>query len=149
MKPVVFLDTAIRFNTASDENSAMQNKALVDAMIQLRQLGAVSVIALHHSSKAMRKEEMTLENVLRGTGDMAASADCVYGLQRDDKLYDGGLGPEEIDVRCVKPRDFNPPAPFRIAASRKSDNFVTSYKPGLASNIDEHGDFVMVSENYR
>jgi RepB DNA-primase from phage plasmid/AAA domain len=147
MSPVVFLDTAIRFNTARDENSAMQNKALVDAMIQLRQLGAVSVIALHHSSKAMRKEEMTLENVLRGTGDMAASADCVYGLQRDDKLYDEGRGPEEIDVRCVKPRDFNPPAPFRISASRKSDNFITSYKFGLVSNIDEYGDFLVVSEN--
>ncbi len=147
MKPVVFLDTAIRFNTASDENSAMQNKALVDAMIQLRQLGAVSVIALHHSSKSMRKEEMTLENVLRGTGDMAASADCVYGLQRDDKLYDEGRGPEEIDVRCVKPRDFNPPVPFRIAASRKSDNFITNYKSGLVSNIDEYGDFLVVSEN--
>jgi hypothetical protein len=147
MKPVVFLDTAIRFNNATDENSAMQNKALVDAMIILRQLGAVSVIALHHSSKTMRKEEMTLENVLRGTGDMAASADCVYGLQRDDKLYDEGRGPEEIDVRCVKPRDFSPPVPFRIAASRKSDNFITNYKSGLVSNIDEHGDFLVVSEN--
>jgi hypothetical protein len=147
MKPVVFLDTAIRFNNATDENSAMQNKALVDAMIILRQLGAASVIALHHSSKAMRKEEMTLENVLRGTGDMAASADCVYGLQRDDRLYDEGRGPEEIDVRCVKPRDFNPPVPFRIAASRKSDNFITNYKSGLVSNIDEHGDFLVVSDN--
>jgi len=147
MKPVVFLDTAIRFNTASDENSAMQNKALVDAMIALRQLGAVSVIALHHSSKAMRKEEMSLENVLRGTGDMAASADCVYGLQRDDKLYDDMRGPEEIDVKCVKPRDIIPPSPFRIAATRKADNFVTSYKPGIASNIDEYSDFLIVSDN--
>jgi hypothetical protein len=147
MRPVVFLDTAIRFNNSTDENSAMQNKKLVDAMIALRQMGAVSVIALHHSTKSTRKEGMTPENILRGTGDTAASADCVYGLLRDEKLYDDGRGPEELDVKCVKPRDFTPPPPFRIAATRKSNSFITSFAPGLASNIDEYGDFLVVSDN--
>ena len=150
MKPVVFLDTAIRFNSSNDENSATQNRSLVDAMIVLRQMGAVSVIALHHSAKSMRENGMTLENILRGTGDMAASADCVYGLLRDEKLYDEGRGPEEIDIRCVKPRDFTPPPPFRIAASRKVPAGTMSYyKPGLASNIDDYGDLSLVADDTR
>ena len=147
LKPVVFLDTAIRFNTSADENSAVQNKMLVDDIITLRQAGAAGVIALHHSTKSTRKEGMSLENILRGTGDTAASADCVYGLLRDEKLYDEGRGPEEFDVRCIKPRDIQkPPLPFRIAASRKApEGTITTFKTGIASNIDEFGDFLIVS----
>ncbi len=98
----------------------VQNKLLGQDLIGLIHAGAVAVISLHHASKAMRLEGMTLENILRGSGDMAALADVVYGLKRDDKLYDNGAGPLEIEVRCLKPRDLeNPPLPFRIAASRK------------------------------
>jgi hypothetical protein len=146
MRPVVFLDTTIRFNKAESENDARANSGLVDAIVRLRQAGAAAIIALHHSTKAAREGEMTLEKVLRGTGDMAASADAVYGMRRDDKLYDNGRGPEEFEVECVKPRDFVPPAPFRIAASRKSTDSIASYKAGLTSNFDQVGDFVLVGD---
>ena len=59
MKPVVFLDTSIRFSTSDDENSATQNKMLVDDIINLRANGAISIVGLHHATKAMGKEEMT------------------------------------------------------------------------------------------
>jgi hypothetical protein len=139
MKPVVVLDTAIRFSQSSDENSAAQNKRLGDDIVALRQAGAIAVIAMHHATKASRKEELTLENVLRGTGDIAALADAVYGLRRDDVKYDNNRGPNELDVVCVKPRDFEPPAPFRIAATymKKGAIFPSSY-------IDETGDFKQV-----
>jgi len=56
LKPVVILDTIIRFSEAQDENQAMQNKQLVDDIIRLRQAGAVAVIGLHHATKAMREK---------------------------------------------------------------------------------------------
>ena len=137
MKPLVILDTAIRFSQANDENAAIQNQKLVNDMIALRVAGAQSVVAIHHSTKASADAKMTLENVLRGTGDLGACADCVYGIKRDENLYDNGDGPLEIEVVCVKPRDFDPPPPFRIIAKYKGKdgNFV--------STIDTVGDFVV------
>jgi hypothetical protein len=142
LRPVVVLDTIIRFSEAQDENQAMQNKKLVDDIIRLRQAGAVAVIGLHHATKSMREKGMTLETALRGTGDIAASADAVYGLLRDSMLYNHGLGPNEIDVACLKPRDFEPPQPFRIAATQKTDGLIK-----LVSVIDQHQDFVVVSKS--
>jgi hypothetical protein len=147
MRPVVFLDTVLRFNEAEDENAASQNKALVEDLIRLRHAGAVSIVGLHHSTKNMHKEGMSLETALRGTGDLAACCDAVYGLLRDEPLYDHNRGPNEIEVACVKPRDFEPPAPFRIAASRRADKpTVIGTVLGIVSNIDDFGDFLAVSE---
>ncbi len=139
MKPVIFLDTMIRFSYAQDENSASENQRLAKDILALRSAGAVAVVGLHHSTKSSAKEEMTLENCLRGTGDIAALCDSVYAIRRDQVLYDDGNGPNEIDVKCVKPRDIkNPPKPFRIAATyQKEDKTIVSY-------IDESHDFFLV-----
>jgi hypothetical protein len=138
LKPVVILDTLPRFNESGDENDASGNKKLVNDLSNLRAHGAVAIIALHHATKSSADSEPTLENVLRGTGDIGAMADSVYSIRRDRNLYDDGKGPNEIEVRCVKPRDFEPPAPFKIAASyRKEDGTIASY-------IDEVGDFHLV-----
>jgi hypothetical protein len=139
LRPVIVLDTLPRFNESGDENDASANKKLVDDITVLRAHGAIAVVALQHSTKSSAKEEMTLENVLRGTGDIGAMADSVYGLRRDRNLYENGKGPNEIEVRCVKPRDIkNPPEPFRVAATyKKEDGQIISY-------IDESGDFQLV-----
>ena len=147
LKPVVILDTLIRFSESDDENDAMQNKKLVDDVISLRQAGAVGVIGIHHATKIMRTQGMTLESALRGTGDIAACADAVYGLLRDSTLYANGSGPNQIDVACLKPRDFDPPVPFRIAATQKSDSSgLTGLTPDIVSVIDAAGDFLIVRE---
>jgi hypothetical protein len=145
MKPVVILDTLIRFSEADDENQASQNKQMVDDIIRLRQAGATAVIGMHHATKAMREKGMSLETALRGTGDIAAAADAVYGMLRDSKLYADGNGPNEIDVACLKPRDFEPPKPFRIAASGKEED-VISGMPLVTSVIDQLHDFRVVSQ---
>ena len=109
LKPVVFLDTVIRFSPADDENSATQNRALANGMFGLVSAGARGVIGLHHSPKTSGNEStMTLENTLRGTGDLGAVADSVYGLKC---LNQEAL---EIRVQCVKARDFEPVKPFHI-----------------------------------
>jgi AAA domain/Bifunctional DNA primase/polymerase, N-terminal len=146
MRPVVILDTVIRFSEAEDENAAAQNKKLVDDFIRLRQAGAIAVIGLHHSTKKMRTEGMSLELALRGTGDIAASADAVYGLLRDHMLYNNGEGPNQIQVACLKPRDFEPPTPFRIASTKRP---VVTPEPGMLAGmesiIDQNHDFQIIS----
>ncbi len=137
MRPVVILDTAIRFSQAESENDAIENQQLVNDIIALRTSGAAGVIGIHHSKKSSGEEKMSLENVLRGTGDLGAMCDAVYGVRRDEALYNNGRGPNQIEVTCVKPRDFEPPIPFRVMATYRDED------GQIQSLIDEHGDLGM------
>ena len=65
----------IRFSEATDENSAAENRIIANNILDLRAAGAPAVIALHHSTKTFAEGEITLENCLRGSGDIAALAD--------------------------------------------------------------------------
>jgi hypothetical protein len=149
--PLVVLDTLVRFNEADDENSAAQNRVLMEGIINLRMAGACGVLAPHHSPKSLRDKGVSQETALRGTGDIAASADAIYAMLRDDKLYDFGNGVMEVDIIGVKARDFTPPIPFRIAASRKTltvDGGLAvsaTVKAGMTSIIDSTGDFLLKS----
>lgn len=120
LKPVVFLDTAIRFTSIDDENSASQNNnGLGNAVFTLIGMGARAVVCLHHRAKAgMDTDELTLENTLRGSGDIGAICDVVWGIQ-----YDAGSTPQyakesrqvvRLKLRCVKARDFQTPEDVRI-----------------------------------
>jgi hypothetical protein len=99
---------------------------------------------MHHSPKASKQaSELTLENVLRGTGDFGAMADVVYGMRRDENLFSYGEGPEELEVVCVKPRDIeNPPLPFRVALKRKAVQGENNGRP--VSVIAELGDVLYI-----
>jgi AAA domain/DnaB-like helicase N terminal domain len=124
LKPVIVLDTAIRFSKAESENSSTENaNGLARDIFALRQAGARSVICIHHAPKASSGQAMTLENVLRGSGDLGAMADVVYGLQVKEQAT------TRILVRCVKARDFEPGRDFEIQA-----------RP----YIDQQGDFAML-----
>jgi hypothetical protein len=133
---LVIVDTAVRFFRGGDENAAKENNLVQDSDM-LRSIGA-NVLFLHHSPKATKEAaELTLENALRGTGDFGAMADFVYAFRRDEKLFAQGEGPEEIEVVCVKPRDFEPPLPFRLQLKRKAKHG----EPGpIVSVIDATGD---------
>jgi|SRR5579883_870463 len=123
LKPAVFLDTAIRFSDADSENSSSENaKGLANSIFALLRAGSPAVIGLHHRPKNVA-ESMTLENVLRGTGDLGAMCDAVYGLETKDAES------TRLLVKCVKPRDFEPVKPFEIQG-----------RP----HIDETGDFTLL-----
>ncbi len=135
LKPVIFLDTAIRFGKVDDENSSAEcNRGLAKDAFGLMHLGARAVVCLHHRAKAgAEATEMTLENCLRGTGDLGAICDVTWGLQ-----FDKGTGDQyakesrqlvRLHVRCVKARDFQSPEDFRIQ---------------LAPFIETIGDFGML-----
>jgi hypothetical protein len=140
LKCVVFIDTAIRFSGADDENAAKQQLQLWHEMNALRLAGAPLVVALHHSVKSSKNEAMSLENVLRGSGEIGAQADAVWGIRRDDMLFANGEGPNEVLVQCVKPRDFEPPEPFRLGLTYKAED------GKLHSYLDEIGDFKVLSK---
>jgi hypothetical protein len=131
-RAVVFLDTVSRFITSEDENSAAQNRVLVDNIIALRAAGSPCVVVLHHAKKSGKEkgEAMTLENMLRGTGDYAAMCDTVYGIRADDRLRANGSGPLEMDIVNLKDREqVGGLAKLRLAASYKKEGslFPVSY----------------------
>jgi Bifunctional DNA primase/polymerase, N-terminal/AAA domain len=139
LKPVVILDTASRFLQASDENSAAQNRLLVNDVIALRAAGAVCVIILHHAKKSQseKREPMTLDNMLRGTSDFGAMCDQAYGIRMDEHLYNRGAGPMEIELVNLKDRErLGGLTSVRLAASYKDANSVFP-----KSYIDETGNF--------
>ena len=124
LKPVVILDTAIRFSTADSENSATDNRQLTNGIFGLLKAGARGVIGNHHATKASAKQsQLSLETALRGSGDIGAICDAAWGLQctKEEEL--------EIRVKCVKARDFEPESAFRIMG-----------RP----YINKNGDFVMI-----
>jgi hypothetical protein len=137
LRPVVFIDTTSRFNQGGDENSAAANQLLANDVTALRGAGAMAVVLLHHAKKAATREAMTQENMLRGTSDFAAMGDHTYGLRLDERLYNHGAGPMEIDVVNLKDREqLGSLTTLRLAA--------TYMKPGTlrpTSYINEMGDF--------
>jgi hypothetical protein len=69
----VFLDTAMRFSEGSENEAGDNARGLAADIFALLGAGARSIIAAHHSPKAFRQDDViTLENVLRGTGDVGA-----------------------------------------------------------------------------
>jgi RecA-family ATPase len=139
-KPVVILDTAIRFSSSTDENSSVQNAWMEKAIRSLREAGCIAVVALHHSPK--RTEEMgppTLENTFRGTGDFGALLDVAYSVRTDRPLKDRGDG-EQVTVQCVKARDMeDAPARFNLGLKYRRDGETV-----LRSWIAERGDLVLM-----
>jgi hypothetical protein len=140
---VVFLDTAARFMKTNDENSAAQNQALVNDVFSLLQAGAICVVLVHHATKASANEAMTLENMLRGTGDFAAMCDQAYGIRKNRTLYANGNGPMEIQLVSLKDREQTGElTSLLLAASQKSTNSIFP----TTSIIDETGNFKVIDK---
>jgi hypothetical protein len=108
-------------------------------MFTLLRHGARAIVCLHHSPKASGKAAfMTLENVLRGTGDFGAMCEVVWGIERarrkKGRSWDNDYAKESesltrLSVECLKGRDIPDVA----------DPFVIQGRP----HLDEIGDFVV------
>src|SRR5215831_10076559 len=58
LNPVVFLDTAVRFNPSEDENDGTQNaQGLARLIFELLGYGAQAVVPLHHSPKSLTSKD--------------------------------------------------------------------------------------------
>jgi AAA domain/DnaB-like helicase N terminal domain len=131
----VFLDTAIRF-MQGDENDASEQRAFAQSLFNLQRAGARTITGAHHSPKAFSKDTvMTLENVLRGSGDIGAMLCTAWGLKQIDPASN------RIYIANVKPRDFYPCEPFIIKGRPSLDQtgyFEMTDPPGFAGNLSEH-----------
>jgi DnaB-like helicase N terminal domain/AAA domain/Homeodomain-like domain len=130
----VFLDTAVRF-MEGDENSASEQRMFAESLFSLQRAGARTITGAHHSPKSFGKEtSMTLENVLRGSGDIGAMLCTAWGLSQIDS------GATRVYVQNVKARDFLPCAPF-IIQGRPSINesgfFELTNPPGFAGSLGD------------
>jgi len=131
----VFLDTAIRFMTG-DENSAAEQRAFADNLFALQRAGARTITGAHHSPKSFGKDTyMTLENVLRGSGDIGAMLTTCWGLSQID------ADATRIFVQNVKARDFLPCEPFIVQGRPCIDQtgyFELTNPPGFAGTLSEN-----------
>jgi hypothetical protein len=128
----VFLDTAIRFGDG-EETSASDNQKLADDIFQLLRLGARSVVGAHHSPKNFDgQSKMTLENILRGSGDIGAMLCTAWGIKQLDKEKN------IIHIENVKARDFEPCGPFEIIGRpyiNETGDFKMYKKPGVCGPL--------------
>jgi hypothetical protein len=151
MHPVVILETVVRFGDGDgNEDSATDANKIAGAVFQLISYGARAVIAIHHSTKAVKKD-VSLESGLRGSSDFGAQADVVIIMLRDDNLYRNGVGPNEVDLISCKGRDFTPP-PIRLALTEKAPEgtpLADLWAPGLISCINRDGDLKWVDKAAR
>ena len=132
----VFLDTIGRWSEG-DENSANDNqRGLASDCFGLLGAGARSVVAAHHSPKGFSKEiAMSLENCLRGSGDVGAMVGTAFGIRQIDAAQN------IVHIECVKPRDFEPPAPFQLIGRPYIDDegdFRMYRKPGECGPLEDY-----------
>jgi len=143
MNPVLVLDTAIRFSKSKSEDSASETGLFANQLFDLLRAGAKHIIPLHHTPKSAEAlDRMSLESMLRGSGDFGAFSECVWGLRHarrpDSKSRDVAYETESeqltrLDVQNLKPRDLEPVA----------DPFVIQGRP----HINERGDFVVLKND--
>ncbi|MBZ5532712.1 MAG: bifunctional DNA primase/polymerase [Acidobacteriia bacterium] len=103
---VVILDTAVRF-FEGDESSSQDARTFADSIFALLRAGAESVVMLHHSPKDAG-EVMTLENAMRGSGDLGAFLACAWGtkLQDPSKPYESASFLSNLKQRDFESKDF-------------------------------------------
>jgi AAA domain len=134
MKPILILDTAIRFQDGDENQSTQQAQGLGAKMFKLIRAGAPAIIGMHHRKKDVADTLPTLENTLRGTGDFGAMADCVWCVEhsrrkKDEEYAEQSKQLTRLTLTCVKPRDMEPADPFTIQG-----------RPF----IDDKGDFAVI-----
>ena len=131
----VFLDSVVRFTTSS-ENDAENIRMFSDVMFRLLHAGARTITGCHRSPKSFETaQSMTLENVLRGSGDLGAMICTCWGVRQIDAAHN------RIYFENCKPRDFQPCPPFIIEGRPHLDEtgqFRMYAKPGEAQALAEY-----------
>ncbi|MGA9042310.1 MAG: AAA family ATPase [Terriglobales bacterium] len=108
---VLIIDTAIRY-LEGDENSSQDMRAFAKSVFKLSKKCA-AIVLLHHSAKAAKEApELSLENSMRGSGELGAFVTCCWAtkLQDPENPY---KSPSYL--KNVKPRDFDA-EPFEVTS---------------------------------
>jgi hypothetical protein len=127
------LDTAVRFMQGEENKSLDNQKGLATSIFNLLGSGARLVLFAHHAPKAFyQAEEIHLENVMRGTGDLGAMVASAWGVKQIDPATNS------IRVENVKSRDAQAPAAFEIQGRPSIDelgDFTVRTQPGECEKL--------------
>ena len=131
----IFLDTAVRFMQGS-ENETESSRIFANNLFRLVNIGARAVCGAHHSPKQFSNQDfMTLENLLRGSGDIGAMLATCWGVRQIDAARN------RVFVESVKARDFEPCQPFILEGRPHIDqtgNFKMHSEPGTAGELRDY-----------
>jgi len=131
----VFLDPTIRFVKGNENEAADNQRGLANDIFALDRAGARAVIAAHHAPKNFSKESvMTLENMLRGTGDIGAMVATAWGIKQLDAEKN------IIHIENLKARDFQPRGPFQVIGRphiNEEGDFRIHKKPRACGSLGE------------
>ena len=113
---LVVIDTAVRF-VIGDENSSEDMKVFAENCFGLMKGGAASVMVLFHSPKGTKEaSELTLENAMRGSGDLGAFVSSCWATRLQDPDNDEWKSPSYM--KNVKQRDFKS-KPFEVTSDER------------------------------
>jgi hypothetical protein len=130
----VFLDTAVRFMDGS-ENDVENARPFADTLFRLLAAGARSITGAHHSPKGFESQDyMTLENILRGSGDIGAMLSTAWGVRQIDPARN------QLYIQNIKPRDFEACQPFIVEGRPHLDTngqFRMIAEPGEAGELSD------------
>lgn len=131
----VFLDTLVRF-VEGDENNVADIKKFSNLCLNLATIARTVTIA-HHSPKAFGDADtMTLENMLRGSGDLGAMLSNAFGLRQINKETN------QVHIACLAARDDDKfLKDFQIEGRphiNNSGDFLMTKKPGEAGKLSDH-----------
>ena len=127
---VLIVDTAIRF-MSGDENSAKDTKGFSDILfnLQRRQGQDGAIVVLYHSPKATKDaSELTLENCMRGSGELGAAITDAHGTRLQD-ASDGWTS--ESYIRHIKVRDYPGLEDFNVHCERETGVLVKTGDAGV------------------
>jgi hypothetical protein len=131
----VFLDTVTRFKSG-DENDAAENASFAEDLFNLQRAGARTIVGAHHAPKGFAKDTvMTLEGILRGSGDIGAMLATCWGIRQID------ADTNRVFIGNVKARDFSPSEPFIVQGRPGIDlngYFDLTEPPGFAGELADH-----------
>jgi len=107
---VVILDTAIRFiEGAEDKAEDMKRFAAQVFGLMKGEKKAAAILLLHHSAKGTKEaDELTLENVMRGSGELGAFLTSCWGtrLQNPKEQYKSASFIENVKQRDFESKPF-------------------------------------------
>ena len=145
---VVILDTAIRFIEGKESDSA-DIRVFADTNFALLKGGADSVLLLHHSPKDSVGDVMTLENALRGSGDLGAFLCCCWGTKLQDPAtpYQSASYLENLKQRDFESQPFEvtcgPDCRLHIIGNPTTQSVELKTRRGKRANKDGKDDVAM------
>jgi hypothetical protein len=131
---LVILDTAVRFIEGS-ENDPQDMAAFADELFRLRHDGA-TVWVLFHSSKASAGQDLSLQNALRGSSELAAMLSMCWATRLNDSKDRYG---STSTMYPMKVREFEALS-FEFACNRATAVCTILGEPACASELKDRKD---------